>query len=112
MPGYHQSLTVHNPTSFSSDSVVRGLNLYRQHCAICHGEDLKGPPSTGKYRANLRDLARQDILKYGKTDQALYRTIKYGVPRTAMGSYEKVFADRQIWDLINFLRSRYVKESQ
>ena len=73
---------------------------------MCHGEDLRGKASPTS--ETLRDLTHSKQYRFGSSDQALYRTLVYGIPRTAMGNYEHVLKVEQVWDLINFMKSRRV----
>ena len=109
MPGYRVSVAAINPGSGGSDALARGYNLYMATCVMCHGTDLKGPQSMGSKQVlrRARDLSLASNYRYGSTDQAMYRTIRYGIPRTAMGNYEKVLKPEQVWDLVNFLKSRW-----
>ncbi|MBT9586926.1 cytochrome c [bacterium] len=109
MPGYRASVSAINPSSGNSDGLARGYNLYLATCVMCHGTDLKGPQSMGGNHVarRSRDLSLASNYRYGSTDQAIYRTIRYGIPRTAMGNYEKVLKPEQVWDLVNFLKSRW-----
>ncbi|MBS2040907.1 c-type cytochrome [bacterium] len=102
-PGYNESLKVHNPTPANNDSLARGYTLFQQHCAACHAQDLSGEVTPGQ--PALHDLRRTDSYKLGVTDQALYRTIKFGIPGTAMGRNN--LGPLQVFDLVNFLRSRH-----
>lgn len=104
MPGYQPSLTVVNPGSSDSGSMARGFQLYRDNCTMCHGSNLKGPELTHS-EMPVRDLTLFKQYKFGSTDQALYRTLVYGIPRTAMGNFQNTFTPAQIWDLINYIKS-------
>lgn len=104
MPGYQASLSVVDPVQNGSESLARGFILYRDNCAMCHGSDLKGPDNTTNMPT--RDLTRFNDYKYGSTDQALYRTLVYGIPRTAMGDFQRVFKPEQVWDMVHFLKSK------
>lgn len=106
MPGYQASLSVVNPVSPESNSLARGFKLYRQACAICHGEDLRGQPSAEA--EPLRDLTHSKQYRFGSSDQALYRTLVYGIPRSPMGNYQHVLELEQVWDLINYMKSKRI----
>lgn len=72
----------------------RGAELYRQHCAQCHGAGgrpvLPGTP----------DLSRPTALL--KPDPALLQTIRQG--RGAMPGYQGQLRDREILDIVTHLR--------
>lgn len=101
MPGYQPSLVVVNP---GSDTLARGFNLYRENCLMCHGADLRGQLSAPAMP--VRDLTKFKDYKFGGTDQAIYRTIVYGIPKTAMGHFQDSLKPQQVWDLINFMKSK------
>ena len=101
MPGYQPSLLV---TNAGSDTLARGYNLYKANCAMCHGADLRGELSAPGMP--MRDLTKFKEYKFGSTDQAIYRTIVYGIPKTAMGNSQTILNAQQVWDVINYMKSR------
>ena len=79
----------------TNGAVARGRNVYREHCASCHGVDGDGQ---GKVAQDLstkpRDLTK-GVYKFRSTpsgdlptDDDLFRTISEGIPGTAMDSYK------------------------
>lgn len=100
-PGYNESLHIQNTVQPDGDSLARGYNSFQKHCAHCHATDLSGEVG----HPYLRDLRLRSSYKFGTSDQALYRTIKFGIPRSAMG--RNTLRDPEVFDLINFLRSRH-----
>lgn len=103
LPGYQASVAKPNPRAHDSRSPAQGQSLYVTYCSTCHRVDLSGQ---GSPLGNLRDLRDATSYKYGTSDQAVFRTLRFGIPRTAMGNYEKVLSEEQVWDLVNYLRSR------
>jgi len=82
------------PHTPSPDDVKFGANIFHSHCAECHG--LKGEGGRGP------DLTRGGF-RHGATDEALFRTITYGIAGTQMpGSY---FPSNQIWQVVAFVKS-------
>src|SRR6266568_5267701 len=82
------------PHTPSPHDVKFGANIFHSHCAECHGlngEGGRGPDLTcGGFR-------------HGSTDEALFRTITYGIAGTQMpGSY---FPANQIWQVVAFVKS-------
>ena len=106
LPGYSGSLQVVSPGPAGTESLARGYQLYQRVCAMCHGADLKG--ESVQPLMPRRDLTHSAQYKYGASDQALYRTILYGLPRTAMGSYDGSLKPQDVWDLIAFIKSKRV----
>jgi alcohol dehydrogenase (cytochrome c) len=104
-PGSDQSLArlieTRNPYAVirnaktSEDDVEAGSGTYREHCAACHGPDATGGP-TGPAL-----IGRP--LKHGESDWAVYRTIRDGVPNTAM--VPTLLTEDQRWQVIAFLYS-------
>lgn len=74
---------------------VKGRELYTTHCAMCHGKSGHGVmPGTP-------DFTRGDALL--RPDNALLDGIKAG--KGAMPAYYGILTDREILDIITFLRS-------
>jgi cytochrome c6 len=74
---------------------ARGAELYRQHCASCHGAG--GRPVL----PNAPDFTRHTALL--KPDLALLASIRRG--RGAMPAYDGVLRDRDILDVVSHLRT-------
>ena len=78
-----------------SGDVGQGADLYRRHCASCHGSGgrpvLPGAP----------DFTRPTALL--KSDPALLRTIRDG--RNAMPAFQGLLRDREILDVVAHLRT-------
>jgi alcohol dehydrogenase (cytochrome c) len=105
MPGSEQSMTrlidTHNPHAviknfhISAADVAAGAELYRAQCASCHAPDGAGGPGAPALKGRE--------YKHGAGDWALYRTIRLGVPNTAMPPHP--LPSLQLWQLVAFVRS-------
>jgi mono/diheme cytochrome c family protein len=109
LPGYQVSLTKIDPEPNDSSSSTRGNLAFRLNCGMCHSspENPTLPDPRKNPLTRPRDLARPETYKYGSTDQALYRSILYGIPRTPMGSYQGMMSEQQIWDYIHYIKSTW-----
>ena len=94
-----------NPFENDPKAAEAGKSHFRINCSMCHGLGARG----GGRGPDLT-LARK---KHGNSDAALFRTIHDGVPGTdmpaAMGSVGVEMKDREIWQVITYLRSIEVK---
>ncbi|GMV57276.1 MAG: hypothetical protein AMXMBFR72_03940 [Betaproteobacteria bacterium] len=75
--------------------VFRGGELYRRHCAQCHGED--GRP----VMPIAPDFTRRERLL--QPDPVLLQTVRAG--KGAMPGYQGLLRDRDLLDVIAFLRT-------
>jgi cytochrome c oxidase cbb3-type subunit 3 len=87
-----------NSVKLSTDAgiIAAGKAVYTQNCIACHGalgEGTVGP--------NLTD----DSWIHGGTVNAIFKTIKYGVPEKGMISWEKTLTPKQTSDVSNFILS-------
>jgi cytochrome c oxidase cbb3-type subunit 3 len=87
-----------NSVKASTDAgiIAAGKAVYTQNCIACHGalgEGTVGP--------NLTD----DSWLHGGTVNAIFKTIKYGVPEKGMISWEKTLTPKQTSDVSNFILS-------
>ena len=87
-----------NSVKLSTDAGVlaAGKATYLQNCVACHGtlgEGTIGP--------NLTD----DSWIHGGTVNAIFKTLKYGVPEKGMIAWEKILTPKQTSDLSNYILS-------
>lgn len=86
---------IENPYTDASD-LSAGSKIFRSHCSSCHGPDGSG----GQGGPSLQH--RQMV--NGSSDWALFRTITYGIPGTAMPSNGNLpWRDR--WQLVAYVES-------
>ncbi len=87
-------LAIDDPFS-SSDDVAAGKNLFRDHCADCHGADATGSN-------NGPSLQHRQFVQ-GGSDWALFRTVSFGIKGTAMPVSNLPANDK--WRLVAFVKS-------
>lgn len=97
--------TIEVPDRLDSEAAIdRGRDLFRQHCALCHGERGDG---SGVRSANLstapRDFTSRSWAR-STTPRKIYFAIREGVRGTAMPSW-KSLEEEQCWDLVAYILS-------
>ena len=93
-----------NPVAPTDENLITGINLYAQHCAICHGT-AKGDASISPIAKGLYPKPPQ-LAKDGVEDDpegVSFWKIKHGIRWTAMPSWKDTLNDHQIWTLAQFL---------
>ncbi|MFA6944703.1 MAG: cbb3-type cytochrome c oxidase N-terminal domain-containing protein [Pedobacter sp.] len=87
-----------NSVKASSDAgiIAAGKAVFTQNFIACHG-----PLGEGTVGPNLTD----DSWIHGGTVNAIFKTIKYGVPEKGMISWEKTLTPKQTSDVANFILS-------
>lgn len=94
-----------NPIVLTDASLVEGVTLYGDHCAICHGTaagaSSPSPLARGLYPAppQLGDEGVED-----DPEGVTYWKIKHGIRLTGMPAWGPSLSDRQIWTLTLFLK--------
>jgi mono/diheme cytochrome c family protein len=90
-----------NPIAATDGDLMRGLRLYRDDCARCHG-DLGKPSPWG--RNNLYPPAPQ-LAERGDRDPVpeIFVVVKYGIRYTGMGAWQGQMSDEDIWRVATFL---------
>ena len=81
-----------NPHLNNKESIRGGMSLYRRLCGECHGLDAAG------YRG-------PNLIVYmaGAADEALFQTIRKGVPGTEMPASNR--PDHELLQIIAYLRN-------
>ena len=83
-----------NPYEQDPKAIVEGKGIYTEHCAGCHGGELKGedgPDLTGH-------------LSFGETDAEKYRSIAEGRPG-GMPAFESQLGRERIWKVLAYVDS-------
>jgi putative copper export protein/mono/diheme cytochrome c family protein len=92
-----------NPQPATTDSILRGHDLYLANCAACHGinGDGDGPTAAG-WLPPLRPLGEEvpDL-----TDGALAYRIAVGSAGNRMPAFASTLSENDRWDLVNYLRT-------
>ncbi|MDQ5853281.1 MAG: CopD family protein, partial [Chloroflexota bacterium] len=93
-----------NPVPATEESLARGREIYRQHCASCHGISGRGDGLAGRL-LRPRPADFRVHLAAGHSDAQLYDWVAHGVPGTGMPAWEGQLTEQQIWDVINYIRT-------
>lgn len=94
-----------NPVASDPASIAAGEKLYNDNCAECHGETGKGDGPRGPYSNPTPPDLTDDEWKHGSTDGEIFTVIQNGVQDTDMVSWEKDIPTRQLWDVVNYVKS-------
>jgi cytochrome c oxidase cbb3-type subunit II len=81
-----------NPSPGEGGAIAEGAELYAQHCAACHGQDLEGGLGP--------DLPARAML-----DGDLYLLLGEGIPEGGMPAFASLGPSR-LWKLVNFINYR------
>ena len=93
-----------------SDQQGKAHGLYRKHCAHCHGVSGDGAGPTAAYLNPYPRDYRRGIFKFKSTpkgekptDSDLEKTLREGIPGTAMPSFD-LLADDEIVSLVDYVK--------
>ncbi len=93
-----------NPVGITEDNLAAGIELYGQHCAICHGtakgDASASPAAKGEY-PRPPQLATDGV--EDDPEGFSFWKIKHGIRWTGMPSWGSTLTDQQIWTLALFL---------
>lgn len=93
-----------NPVEADKKSISEGKTLYKQHCKLCHGKEGMGDGYQAKnLEVNPSDLTLDDLDV--QKDGELFYKIKTG--QGEMHSYKVVLQEKDIWNLVNYIRTFY-----
>ena len=95
-----------NLVPLTDANLIAGIEIYRDHCAICHGtakgDASASPIAKGEYPAPPQfatDGVEDDPEGFS------YWKIKRGIRWTGMPSWASTLTDQQIWTLAFFLKN-------
>lgn len=98
--------------------VALGTQVYRDHCASCHGANLEGQPNwttrkpDGRFPAPPHDESghtwhHPDDVLFGLTKSGLKPPLAPAGYQSDMPAFGGVLTDEQIWAVLAFIKSRW-----
>lgn len=89
-----------NPISPTSANLTTGVNLYRTHCAVCHGEPSQPESALVFYPRAPQFLHDPPDMPANEN----FFIIKNGIRWTGMPAWHHELTDGQIWTIVAFLQ--------
>jgi len=95
-------------------NVANGKKIYLKTakpmaCKMCHGKKGDGAGKLGKaLKPNPRDFTCAATMKKITAGQ-MFWIIKNGSKGTGMVAHKKTLKDKEIWDVVKYVRSTFVK---
>ena len=95
-------------------NVANGKKIYLKTakpmaCSMCHGKKGDGGGKLGKaLKPSPRDFPCAATMKKDSAGQMFY-IIKNGSKGTGMVAHKKTLKDKEIWDVVKYVRSTFVK---
>jgi cytochrome c553 len=80
-----------------SESKSYEASIFRQNCAICHGQEANGKEVDGKLIPSLRYGDAEN-----KTEEEIYNQIKEG--KLPMPAFKNQLSDKEIRQMVQFIR--------
>jgi mono/diheme cytochrome c family protein len=94
-----------NPVPADAASIAAGKEVFDKQCAGCHGDTGKGDGAMGE-ELNPRPSNLVDAdWKHGSTDGEIFTVLRDGVRNTGMKPYARKLTARQMWSVVNYVRS-------
>ncbi|MGA8094984.1 MAG: cytochrome c [Steroidobacteraceae bacterium] len=97
--------TTPNPVLLTDANLIAGIQLYGQHCAVCHGtaagDASASPIAKGEY-PRPPQLATDGV--EDDSEGVTYWKVAHGIRWTSMPSWEATLSDQQMWTVALFLK--------
>jgi len=91
-----------SPVPFTRKSIAAGKNTFVRNCVGCHGADGK---SMVDVVSDATDLTQPKYYKSGASEGEVYRSIRDGASETMPAFKTQIPDDKDIWHVVNFIRS-------
>lgn len=90
-----------NPVPDTPENVSRGGELYRESCAVCHGQQGRGD-GPAAFALNPRPV---DLILHvpQHAEGEVFHWISNGIPGTAMPAWEEELSETERWQIVRFL---------
>lgn len=94
-----------DPVPLTDANLIAGIQLYGEHCAICHGtaagDASASPVAKGEY-PRPPQLATDGV--EDDAEGVTYWKLDHGIRWTGMPSWKATLSDQQMWTLALFLK--------
>ena len=80
-----------------ADSKAYEASIFRQNCAICHGQEANGKEMDGKLIPSLRYGEAEKL-----SEEQIYQQISNG--KLPMPSFRNQLSDKEIWLMVKFIK--------
>ncbi|WP_066312368.1 c-type cytochrome [Bacillus sp. FJAT-29814] len=84
--------------SGNAEAIASGEKIYEKNCLICHGETGKGEAANAGTAINNQNFLNS------VSDKDIYNYVKYGREGTAMPAYVQRLSEKEINNLVVFIR--------
>lgn len=99
-----------NPVPLSVASAKNGQAVFAKYCAFCHGAQAKGNGTILANNVRPPDLT-DDQWTHGQTDGDIFTVIQHGAGESSsMKPFAGKLSERDIWNVVNYLRSLRPKQ--
>jgi len=90
-----------NPIPPSNENLLKGLKIFRDNCAGCHGDGAQRSPwGTTSFLPRVPQFGSDPP---ERPDSEIHWIVANGIRNTAMGSFAHLMTDEQIWTVSTFV---------
>src|SRR5262245_11883521 len=107
-PGAHhhpEAAKITNPVAADAASIAAGKQIYEKNCASCHGKTGAGDGAMGSELNPKPSVLSDADWKHGSSDGEIFTVIKDGVKGTGMKAFNSKLTTKDIWNVVNYVRS-------
>lgn len=76
------------------DDYQAGGQIFRERCAVCHGNEATG---------GMAPALNHSVLRHGDSDLAMYKVVRDGIPKTGMAPVATSIQER--WQVVGYIRA-------
>ncbi len=103
--GNAEARKLKNPVEATAQSLAAGRELFTKNCRSCHGADGKGEGPMKPKDSHPSNLTDADWQR-GGSDGEIYAVLRDGAgPEFIMRGYKSRMTDKDLWHLVNYVKS-------
>jgi thiosulfate dehydrogenase len=94
-----------NPLPFNEDNLLAGANVYKEHCAMCHGSlgQARTAIAKGMFPPPPQLLEKEDLMT-GDPEGETYWKVTHGIRLSGMPGFPGTLSDTQRWQVSMIVR--------